>query len=147
MSVFYGTHRLKLDEKNRMRLPARFKAILAGRPAVIMRGIQNCLFVLPEDELENLLKGLENAPLSDLDAQNALRALTESIMPIEEDNQGRSVLAPYLKEYAEIDKDVVFVGVRDRIEVWSEKSFDRREIQGRDSIDRALATVKDRYGV
>ena len=47
-----------------------------------------------------------------------------SFIELEEDNQGRYLLPANLLKYANIKKNVVTVGVDERLEIWSEESRD-----------------------
>ncbi|HEY8424108.1 MAG TPA: division/cell wall cluster transcriptional repressor MraZ, partial [Clostridia bacterium] len=62
---------------------------------------------------------------TDVEAMKLIRAVTSFMFDIEEDNQGRFVLPPVLREYANIIKNVVTIGAGNVIEVWSEERFNQ----------------------
>lgn len=142
--MFFGTHKISLDDKNRIRLPAKFRAKI-GDDFVLSLGTDGCLFVMGEQEFENFINKIENVPLSQHEKQNAIRAITSRIYIPEEDNQGRFILPQELKKIAKINKKVIFMGVRNRIEIWSEELYNDKFIKDFDSIDSAVDALQE-YG-
>ena len=120
--MFLGSYEHTVDSKNRLRLPKKFKQEFLGE-VVLTKGNDGCLFVLPKENFDDVFKKAENMPLFDSNAQKPLRLLFSSASVLEEDNQGRFLLPQSLKTYAGIDKEVVFVGVASRIELWSKKRW------------------------
>ncbi len=143
---FFGSVRVKLDEKNRIRMPSKFSSILDDK-AIVMRGTQNSLFVMPTISMEKMWDAIYNAPISDFQAQDTLRLLNSGTFDIAKDNQDRFVLPQSLKSYAKIDKNIVLIGMRDRIEIWAEEIFDQKYNVTEESIDKAVTSLKDRYSV
>ncbi len=122
--MLIGEYRHQLDDKNRLRIPAKLRNQL-GSDYVIMKGTNGCLFVFSQKEMEETLNSkLRELPLGDLQAQKSVRALFSSGYTAEEDSQGRFVLPTYLKEFAHIKKNIVSVGVGNRVELWDEEAWD-----------------------
>lgn len=142
--MFFGTHRLSLDDKNRMRLPAKFRAKI-GDDFVLCQGTDGCLFVMSEPEFENFINKIDNIPLSAHEKQDAVRAITSKVYLPEEDAQGRFILPQELKKSAAINKKLVFMGVRNRIEIWNEELYEEKFQNDQSNIDTAIDSLKD-YG-
>lgn len=132
--MFLGSQAHQLDAKNRIRIPAKFKAE-TDEPLVFCKGTTSCIFVFPKSVFENYAKQFSSVPFFDEEGQFALSLFMSSFEPVVEDNQGRAVLPSALKEYAGIDKNVITVGVVNRLEIWSaevraakekEKSYNER---------------------
>jgi MraZ protein len=140
--MFFGTHHLSLDDKNRMRLPAKFRAKI-GDDFVLFLGTDGCLFVMSEQEFENFISKIDAVPLSAHDKQDAIRAITSRVFIPEEDAQGRFVLPAELKKAADIDKKITFMGVRNRIEIWSSQVYDNKFGGSAASIDNAVDALKE----
>ncbi len=122
--MFFGEYNYQLDEKNRVRIPSKFRNDLSGS-YVLTKGTNNSLFIFDKKYFEdNFLSKLENIPTFDIEAQKPIRALLSSSYEVEEDKQGRFVLPSNLKEFATINKDIVFVGVGHRLELWSKEKWD-----------------------
>lgn len=138
---FLGVHKISLDEKGRIRIPSKFRAKLKD-DYLLCGGTGNCLFVLNGDDYENLFgESFLDAKLSDSNVQESMRALCSLVQEPEEDSQGRFVLQTNLKEYADIKKKIVFVGVMNRIEIWPEEIYDQRWSKSKPDIDKAVKNL------
>ena len=121
--MFFGSFRHQIDQKNRMRVPAKFKAEL-GSSFVITKGTSSCLFLLPEQN-NTLLNKIAQVPVFDLEAQKSVRTILSSAFVAEEDGQGRVLVPKELLAHANITKNIVFVGVGERVEIWAEEKWDK----------------------
>ncbi len=122
---FCGEHRLSLDEKGRMRIPNKFRAKLDDEYVIFCLS-NDCLFIVSQQEFKNKYERLKDTLISDETQQEAIRQLFATMQVPEEDSQGRFVLQPRLKKKVGITKKMVFLGVMDRIEIWSEEAYDAR---------------------
>lgn len=143
--MFLGTYNFKLDDKNRIRVPAKFRADLGDNFYIII-GPNNSLYILGEDSISEMLEKMEFIPLSDIEGQKAKSTFLASIHSPEIDNQCRFILPQNLRSYAGIEKGVVFVGAISKIEVWSQESYDSKNIFGKTSFDESMEKLK-RYGI
>jgi len=115
--MFLGQHEHSLDKKGRIIMPSNFREDL-GDPFVITFGLDKCLFVYPMEEWEKLAKNLQALPLGQKDSRAFKRTLASRALISHFDQQGRVVVAKYLRDYAEINKNVMIIGVFERIEIW-----------------------------
>ena len=124
-SLFRGTYEHQLDDKNRLRIPAKFKKGLTGEAGEktysFARGLNKCIYVFPDDVLDELVEELSEERLGESSAASLL--FFSNIFPAEEDAQGRVVLPSKLKAVAGIKKDIVTVGRGKRLEIWAEEVF------------------------
>jgi len=141
--MFIGTYRHQTDEKSRLRMPSKFKDSL-GEGFIVAKGTNGCLFAFSSEEFEALYKKLENVSMFDIEAQKPVRALLSSAFVTETDKQGRILLPQELRNYAKIIKNVVTIGVGNRVEIWSEENFN--EYNTEESYDAAAASLA-KYGV
>ncbi len=117
--MFIGEYSYTIDEKKRLAIPAKFRQLL-GKKTVITRGLDNCLFLYPLKEWQNLATKLSKLPLSQADARGFARLMLTGAMESNLDNLGRILVPDFLKGYAGLKKKVVIAGVYNRIEVWDE---------------------------
>ncbi|MEW6227118.1 MAG: division/cell wall cluster transcriptional repressor MraZ [Bacillota bacterium] len=115
---FIGTYEHNVDDKGRLAIPARFRDGL-GERFFATKGLDRCLFLFPESEWEKQQAELASLPLAMRDARAYSRLFFAGACECELDRQGRINIPPYLREYAAIDRDVVVIGVMNRVEVWS----------------------------
>ncbi|MCL2851216.1 MAG: division/cell wall cluster transcriptional repressor MraZ [Firmicutes bacterium] len=142
--MLFGEYFHQVDQKGRVRIPAKLKIGL-GENFLVTKGTNSCLFVFSKETLEtSLFSKLENVPLSDSSSSLPLRMLFSSASELDEDNQGRSLLPKNLRDFAKIKKDIVFLGVGNRAEIWAKEEYDRY-INGVD-FDNAMEELQ-KHGV
>ncbi len=139
--MLIGSYRHMLDQKNRFRIPSKFKNGL-GEGIVITKGSSSCLFVFSKEEFDKLLDKTSNISIFDDDAQKPLRLVMSSAFEAEEDGQGRLLLPSELKLHANIKKNIVLVGVGRRLEIWAEEVWD--EYSKNQNFDESVKALKDR---
>ncbi len=120
--MFIGTYFNKIDEKGRLRMPAKFKEEL-GCTYFISKGDSGCLYVLSKPAFEQLTEKFRSINFSDNESKKFQRAFFSSADSVEEDNQGRFLVPQMLREYAGINKEVVVIGSGDRVEIWSQENW------------------------
>ena len=122
MYSFNGRFNNRLDDKNRIRIPAKFKAEL-GADYKLAFGPGESIYVMPQREYQKILDGFGEASFFDEEAQNAIASFTGMVYDVTEDNQGRVVLPAELKEYAKIDKDIVITGAASYLRIEAAEKF------------------------
>ncbi len=121
--MFMGEYSHSVDAKGRIIIPAKYREEL-GEKFVITKGMDGCLFVLPEEAFRELTDQLKALPLSVKDSRTLVRHFSGAAAEGELDKQGRVLVPAKLREHAGLDKDVVLVGVLDKIEVWSRERWE-----------------------
>lgn len=123
--MFMGTYDHSIDAKGRVIVPAKFREAL-GDSFVVTFGLDGCLFVYPEEEWEDFVKQLKELPGSK-EARKLQRYFMAGAAPCDVDRQGRVLIPSNLRDKAGLDKDIVFVGVMSKIEIWSKKRWDEND--------------------
>ena len=137
---FFGEYNYSIDEKKRLAIPSKFRKIL-GKEAVITKGLDQCLFVYPAKEWENLAKRLSQLPLSQADARGFARLMLAGAMEVAIDNLGRILIPDYLKDYAKLKKKVVIAGVYNRIEIWDENIWK----EYKEKTEKEVGNIAERF--
>lgn len=140
--MFFGRYFHSMDQKGRMRLPSKLRQDL-GEKIHVMQGTPNCLFVFSDSEFNEFANKLMEVSVFDEKKQKPVRQLLSSGVVIEEDSQGRFLLPQYLRNFAKLEKDIVFVGVGKRIEIWSQEVWDKVNAMGEDEYTEALSVLAD----
>lgn len=139
-----GEYFHQCDQKFRLRLPAKLKKEFSDG-CYITKGNDGCLFIFSSKQFESLMQKLDSLPLFDSKAQRPLRLLLSSAFELEEDNQGRFLLPAALREFAGIKKDVVFIGVGNRAELWDKEKWTKYNEQA-GNFDECISELGN-YGV
>ena len=123
MNMFIGEYHHSIDEKGRIIIPAKFREEL-GDSFIVTRGIENCLFVYPNKNWNDICDKLNSLPFTKKDARVFNRFFMSGATGVELDKQGRINISSPLINFANIIKDCVIVGTGDRIEIWAKESWD-----------------------
>jgi MraZ protein len=139
-AMLLGEFDQRLDAKNRVTLPARFRAHFADG-VVVTKGWDGCLFVWNragwEGFTESRLGRLD--PLS-REARQMSRFLYGGAIESDVDRQGRVMLPQPLLTHAQLDKEIVVVGVRDHLEIWDREAWKREsDFEGVEDVAERLA--------
>ncbi len=130
--MFMGEYNHTIDAKGRIIVPSKFREAL-GEHFVVTLGLDGCLFVYPNEEWEHFVTGLKNLP-GNKEARQLQRYFMAGAADCEVDKQGRILIPNHLREQAGLDKDVVFVGVLSKIEIWSKERWDSNSYENMDAI-------------
>ncbi|MFC0558709.1 division/cell wall cluster transcriptional repressor MraZ [Halalkalibacter alkalisediminis] len=140
--MFMGEYRHNVDEKGRMIVPAKFRDDL-GSSFVVTRGLDRCLFVYPQEEWKKLESQLKTLPFTKKDARAFTRFFFSGATECELDKQGRVNIASPLREYAELDKECVIIGVSNRVEVWSKSNWEDYFAESEESFSEIAENIVD----
>jgi MraZ protein len=122
--MLIGEYRHTIDDKNRLSLPAKFRQEM-GKNVVVTPGLDSCLFIFTMKEWEKISGSLSVSESSLLQADNRKlnRYLLGGAVEIEVDSVGRMLIPEHLRERSGLKTKVVFIGVRDRVEIWDETTW------------------------
>jgi MraZ protein len=120
--MFIGEYQHSIDNKNRMKVPAKLKEGLSN-VFIMTKGLDGCLYAYPVDEWKKLEEKLKSLPITNKDARAFVRFIFSGAAEIEIDKQGRALIPQNLIEYASIVKDIVSIGVSTRVEIWSREKW------------------------
>ena len=139
--MFMGEYNHTIDTKGRLIVPAKFRNELGEMP-VLTKGLDGCLSMYPYEEWVEFEKKLRTLPLTSKNARTFVRFFVSGASQCELDKQGRILIAGPLREYAQLDKDVVLAGNLNRIEIWSkDRWIENTSYDDMDSIAEGLTDL------
>lgn len=121
--MFMGEYNHTIDAKGRLIVPSKFREAL-GDTFVVTKGLDGCLFVYDNEEWQAFEEKLKSLPITNKEARQFARFFLAGAAEVEVDKQGRILVPNILREFAQISKDVVLIGVASRIEIWSKERFE-----------------------
>ena len=124
--MFYGEHEHSIDRKGRLIIPSKFREAFKENYVerfFITRGLDTCLFVFTEDEWRKQESRFKSLSFTSPQARNFNRLFFSGACEVACDRQGRILVPDYLKDFAQIKRDVVIVGVSSRMELWSKENW------------------------
>ncbi len=120
--MFLGEYQHSVDEKGRIVMPSKFRERLESG-AVVTKGQERCLFVFPADRWVDEVAKVNRLPRTNRTNRNYARSFFGGASDLQMDKQGRLPIPAALRTYAGLEKDVVVVGVSDRLEIWDATSW------------------------
>jgi len=124
--MFYGEYAHSIDNKGRLILPSKLRETAKSNfveKFYITRGLDKCLFMFSEEEWKAAEQKFKSMSFTKQDSRKFNRLYFSGAVEIIPDKQGRILLPPYLKDFAQIKRDVVIIGVSSRIEVWAKDQW------------------------
>ncbi len=141
--MIIGQYTHSIDDKSRLSLPAKFRQEM-GKKVVITPGLDSCLFIFTMKEWEKISARLSVSESSILQADNRgfNRYLLGGAVEVEVDAVGRMLIPSYLRDRAKLKTKVVFIGVKDRAELWDEDTWNAY----RQSIENKADALAEKLG-
>jgi MraZ protein len=121
--MFRGLNQIRLDAKGRLAIPARYREPLteaADGELVATVDRDQCLLLYPRSRWEEIEQKLRALPSFQPDARAIQRMMLGYASEMQMDGHGRVLLAPALRDYAELDHKVVMIGQGNKFEIWNE---------------------------
>ncbi len=143
--MFIGEYNHNLDDKGRLAIPAKFRAILK-KGAVVTKGLDNCLFLYSKEQFEKIAQKFATLPISQAKARAFSRHMLAGAMDVDFDNQGRITLPEYLRQFSSLKKGVIIAGLYNHLEIWDEGAW-RRYKQAAEQNSNSIAEELGDLGI
>jgi MraZ protein len=144
---FIGHHAYSLDSKGRVSIPSDFREVLVERydeKLVLMKHYDQCLVAYPLEEWQKLDEKISALPASDPMVTRYLRQFYSSAKVCELDKQGRVLVPSALKAHAGLSRDVILIGMSNKIEIWDPEAWKKENpIEDNAAVRSAMAA----YGI
>jgi len=127
--LFRGVSTLNLDAKGRLAIPSKYRDRIqsqADGQLVVTVDRDHCLLLYPLPEWEVIERKLVRLPTLNKQARRLQRLLIGHATEVELDGNGRILLPPPLREFAELDKKVVMIGQGNKFEIWNDARWQER---------------------
>jgi len=146
--MFRGRHYHTIDAKGRVSIPSGFRLALQGsnseQAPIATTGATadgQCLWLYSYEDWGAYEEHVAGLGPNDLDVQAYLRFLVSGATECPIDSQGRILLPAFLREHAELEREVAIVGVGPRIEIWDKSLFDENQSRTQEDFKRIAAVV------
>ena len=138
-NTFTGEYRYNLDKKGRINIPSKFRSALSklsNENFVITKGMDSCIVAYPLEEWQiRVESGLRELSSTSSKNRKLVRSITRFANTVKLDAQGRIQITPNLKEYADLEKEVIIIGVVNKIEIWNPVNLSKMEDITPDDFD------------
>ncbi|MBD3328911.1 division/cell wall cluster transcriptional repressor MraZ [Candidatus Dojkabacteria bacterium] len=117
-----GEYTSKLGEKKRLSIPKKFRDEMGG-DLIITRGYEKSLVLTNKKMWEKVAGEVTKGSFIDKNIRETSRFLVGSASEIQTDKLGRFVVPTGLLEYANLKKEIVFIGLVNWVEVWAKEMW------------------------
>jgi MraZ protein len=128
MSHFSSEYECRLDAKGRIVLPAKIKAQLpeaSGNNIVVTRGFEPCLVLYPQLEWKKVFSKVSGLNEFNEDYRNFQRNFLRGNTEVDLDSNGRFLIPKTMLKYSQIEKEVIVVGMGNRVEIWNPSLYEK----------------------
>ena len=132
MTFFTSEYESKLDTKGRIVLPAKIKAQLPsgeGDELVIRRGFELCLIIYPMVEFKKVFSKISGLSEFNEEYRKLQRNFFSGTATVELDANGRFVIPRNMLGYAQLEKDLILIGMGNKVEVWNPSIYEKQLIK------------------
>ncbi|MCL2699052.1 MAG: division/cell wall cluster transcriptional repressor MraZ [Defluviitaleaceae bacterium] len=143
--MFLGEYQHSVDTKGRIIMPSKFREQLC-QTFIITKGLDKCLLIYTQDDFNILNEKVKQLPVTDEGVRRFVRFFFGGAAECECDAQGRANIPQNLREYAGIQKDVISIGVSNRIEMWSRDGWESYNGSS-NTVDEMLAEKMTQLGI
>ncbi len=133
--MLIGQYEAKLGTKGRVAFPAKFRKEL-GDKLIITLGYENSLIVVSEPNWKALLEGTEGKPFIQSETRETQRFLLGGAVEVELDAKGRFIIPVFLRQFAKIEDEIIFLGLSRYVEIWNKKTWQEYQKILEKKIDR-----------
>ncbi len=139
--MFTGKHHHTIDDNNRLAIPSSIRKCIDekedGKGFYITPGLDGCLAIYPPSQFKEVANKLKQLKFTNQKARIFQRIFfSKSSGLVTCDKQGRIIVPPNLKEHAALEKEVVIVGVMDKIEVWDLEQWNKFETKNEENFEK-----------
>ena len=145
--MFRGRFEHTIDSKGRVSLPAKYREILSSsfNDRLIVTNFDSCLVAYPYEEWVKLEENFSQHSIMEEDVQTFLHYFISGAAEATIDKLGRMLIPPHLRKHAGLEREIVFVGMIKRIQIWDKARWDEKfteaqekfnQIKGKDTLSK-----------
>jgi MraZ protein len=127
--VFQGPSALTLDSKGRIAMPVRHRDVLSAMGAAkvtITKNPPGGLLIFPPAAWEDFSARVSALPM---ESAGWKRLFLGNAVEVEIDASSRLLVAPELRDFADLSRDVMLLGMGNFLELWDKRRYDEHEAQ------------------
>jgi MraZ protein len=141
LTGFLGSYLHQLDEKGRLALPASFRRNAGEDGFVLIQGQEPALFLYPARTWVGVEERLGELMQRQPEARGLVLSLTANAVEVVPDKQGRILIPERLQRAAKLEREVLIVGVLDKIEIWNPELFEGATKEAKPDFERFVRQI------
>ncbi len=139
--TFMGTYQNNVDPKGRVSIPVKYREAL-GERFYVTKGFDRCIDIHTVAGWEKLAGKLHKLSVTKRDMRDFVRFVFGNATEVELDKQGRILLPALLRETVGIEKEVIVMGVGDKIEIWDKAAWEKHQQE----LSQHIADISENVG-
>ncbi|MPZ49924.1 MAG: cell division/cell wall cluster transcriptional repressor MraZ [Dehalococcoidia bacterium] len=144
--LFLGKHDYSMDERGRVPMPPRFREALMQGIILTQGAPDRCIRAYPADGFEQQAAHYLKEPITSPTGRVMRRAFFSGAYQSELDRQGRVLVPPVLRQWANLEGQVVVVGTGEGIEIWDAAGFEAALTTEEDDFRQTLGLSAGQAG-
>ena len=146
--MFRGNFEHTIDPKGRLSIPSKFREILTKKydERLVVTNFDGCLVAYPYEEWVQLEEKASSLSMVKKETRAFMRFFYSSAIECIVDKQGRILIPQTLRDYADLEKEVVLVGQLRKIEIWSKKRWGEEIVKAHENFDQ-ISDVLSEFGL
>lgn len=124
-NIFLGTYNHRIDEKNRLNLPSKIASKFDKHIVIVSKGFDGCLEVRGKNDFDLWSNQILSYSQNKKDARILARQILANSIELEIDSANRILIPEVLKQLAHLKRDVIIVGLGNKLEIWNDKMYDK----------------------
>ena len=148
--MFRGRFEHSIDGKGRVSIPAKFRDVLKrdyGSEQLIVTIFDSCLVAYPLTEWQAFEEKMKDFSQLKKEAKSFLRYFYSGAMECAIDDHGRVLIPPQFREHADLNKEIVFLGVMNRFEIWNKGVWEKEFERYKETFDEISEGIAERMGL
>jgi MraZ protein len=148
--VFRGRFEHSIDGKGRVSIPAKFRETLKreyGSDELIVTIFDSCLVAYPFAEWQIFEEKMKDFSQLKKEAKSFLRYFYSGAMECAIDDHGRILIPPQFRDHANLNKEIVFLGVMNRFEIWNKDVWEKEFATYKETFDEISEGIAERMGL
>ncbi len=141
--MFFGEFEYKVDEKGRVPVPPGFRKELSAG-VVLTPGVERCMTAYPAHAWKKMADSFASDALSRSKQRTLNRAIFGAAFRLTVDGQGRIALPAPLREHADLQDEVVIVGVNNYLELWNKTGWETEKANSLEQFGQIIESREDR---
>lgn len=138
--MFKGEFISQIGEKNRVAIPKKIRDEMQGE-LILTRGFDECALLVDKQRWKSLLELINKQTILNSKSRDLKRYLIGGSTNIEPDKQGRFVIPEQIKKFANLESELVFVGIGDWVEIWNEEKWNSKVIDLKLNINKIAEQI------
>ena len=141
--MFFGEFEYRIDEKGRVPIPPRFRKELK-EGVVLTPGVERCVTAYPLSEWKKVAATLTTGSVTQSKLRRLNRAIFATAFSLNIDGQGRIALPAPIRQYAEIEEEVVIAGANNYLELWNKEQWEAEKAISQEQTWQIIESLENR---